>query len=200
MSATDEKATMTRREREDLARLARKHERLEKGRVDERKAELRADFERLMDTHYAWESDGRWTEAVKTAQAAVDAAEGEARVKIATRCDELGIPSEFRPSFHIYTHWESASAQRYGKGTAQVRDQKRRAVATKLDALAKKAKVEIERKSLEVQTRLIADGLTSEAAQRFLGELPTATALMAPLDPEEVKKLLPGARGEDDGQ
>ena len=53
---------------------------------------------------------------------------------------------------------------------------------TRLDAMEKAAQTEIERASVEAQTQLIADGLTSDAAKDFLEALPSATALMPELD------------------
>ena len=52
------------------------------------------------------------------------------------------------------------------------------------------AKTEIERVSVEQQTALISDGLTSVAAQAFLEQMPTAENLMPVLDMEQVKALM----------
>ena len=42
---------------------------------------------------------------------------------------------------------------------------------------------------METQTAVIADGLTSEAAQVYLERMPTADALMPVLDIKEIKAL-----------
>ena len=43
--------------------------------------------------------------------------------------------------------------------------------------------------SVEQQTALISDGLTSAAAQAFLEQMPTAETLMPVLDMEQIKAL-----------
>ena len=52
-----------------------------------------------------------------------------------------------------------------------------------------RSKTEIERVSVEQQTALISDGLTSTAAQAFLEQMPSAEALMPTLDMGQIKAL-----------
>ena len=60
---------------------------------------------------------------------------------------------------------------------------------TEIDALEARAKTEIERVSVEQQTALISDGLTSIAAQAFLEQMPTAENLMPMLDIDQIKAV-----------
>ena len=80
-----------------------------------------------------------------------------------------------------YRRGENAASQR--------RTELRRVAKTEIDALEARAKTEIERVSVEQQTALISDGLTSEAAQAFLEQMPTAENLMPVLDMEQIKAL-----------
>lgn len=175
-------SSMTKRERDDLAKLVRQRAKLEKALASQRKAELLAEFERQMAQDYSYDDDATWSAAVEAAEAEVRAA----KAKIADRCVELGIPKEFAPRLTV--GW-------YGRGqnaTAQRRTELRRVAATRLDAMEKAARTEIERASVGAQTNLITDGLTSEAAHRFVDSLPSVRLLMPPLDAGEVKGLVAG--------
>ena len=165
-------ATMTRREREDLAKLVRQPARLERAGAAQRKAELLADVERQLSAIYSYDDDDTWKAAAEAAKAEV----GAAQAKIAARCQELGIPGEFAPGLTV--GW-------YGRGqnaVASRRVELRKVAKTRLDAMEKAAQTEIERASVDAQTRLISDGLTSDAAKDFLEALPSATALMPELN------------------
>ena len=61
---------------------------------------------------------------------------------------------------------------------------------TRIDHLLKQAKHVIEAKSVETQTQLLADGLTSADAKRFLETMRTPAELMPAVTVEEVQKLL----------
>ncbi len=65
---------MTKSEIKDLGVLTRKQERAAKAKVDERGAELWADFERQMATIYHWDDDDVWAEASEAARKATDEA------------------------------------------------------------------------------------------------------------------------------
>jgi hypothetical protein len=77
-----------------------------------------------------------------------------------------------------YERGENASARR--------RAELRTVAKTRIDAMAKAAKVEVERQSIGVQSRLVASGLSSDEARTFLATMPTAEALVgaAPSVPE----------------
>lgn len=173
--------TMTRREREQLAQLVRRREKLAKADADKVAAERLADFEQQMATIYAAE-DARWADLTKAANAAVT----EANAGLEARCDELGIPEKFRPSLSL-SWWNR------GENASRERRAELRAVAkSRIDAMAKEAKVEIERQSVSVQTQLIAGGLESEEARAFLAAMPTAEALIgAAPSVAEIERVTP---------
>jgi hypothetical protein len=168
--------TMTKAEREDLQRLLRQRERVLISAAKERSAQLLADFENQMGQRYSFDTDEVWREAMKLARR-----EGEkAQAAVAARCRELGIPARFAPRVDVewYGRGENAFKQR--------RDELRKMAETRIAAIERSAKVEIENASLEAQTHLAIAGLSSEAAMAFVQKFPTIETLMLPLRFEEI--------------
>jgi hypothetical protein len=159
---------MTKAERDELIKLVRRREKLAMSDVDRVAAERLADFEQQMASIYAPADDSRWAEL--HAQAATVVREADAA--LAERCRELRIPERFRPGLSLgwYERGENASAQR--------RAELRTVAKTRIDAMAKAAKVEVERQSIAVQTELVASGLSSGEARAFLATMPTAEVLV----------------------
>ena len=170
---------MTRAERTDLGALIRRREKLLKTAAKQRAAELLANFEKQISTIFSYDDDETWKAAFASAEKAV----GDAKAVIAEQCRKLGIPPEFAPDLSLgwYGRGENAVSQR--------RTELRRVAKTEIDALEARAKTEIERVSVEQQTALISDGLTSVAAQAFLEQMPTAENLMPALDMDQIKAL-----------
>ncbi len=54
------------------------------------------------------------------------------------------------------------------------------------------AHIKIERWSVETQTKLVASGLTSEAAQAFLEAMPKPVSMMVVLTVDDARQLLIG--------
>ncbi|HUF75366.1 MAG TPA: hypothetical protein VMM35_03775 [Longimicrobiales bacterium] len=172
---------MTKADRRELAMLARKRAKLLKAATVERRAEIAADFEAQLASVYTPDDDAAMKRLYMAAQAVVE----EARAKLRERCDELGIPEKFAPDMRLewYRRGENALRER--------RAELRTVVRTRLDALEKRAKTEIERACVETETRLIADGLTTDAAREFLASMPTPEELMPRFDVSEIAQLLP---------
>jgi hypothetical protein len=98
----------------------------------------------------------------------------------------MGIPREFAPSLDP-PYW-------FGRGQNAVRA--RRAELTKvayrrIEEAQKQANLQIERSSLELQTRLFADCLESAEAKAFLEAMPSAEQLVPLITVEEIQKALP---------
>ncbi len=172
-------SAMTRAERTDLGALIRRREKLLKTAAKQRAAELLANFEKQISTIFSYDDDETWKAAFASAEKAV----GDAKAVIAEQCRKLGIPPEFAPDLSLgwYGRGENAMSQR--------RTELRRVAKTEIDALEARAKTEIERVSVEQQTALISDGLTSVAAQAFLEQMPTAENLMPMLDIDQIKAV-----------
>ena len=169
---------MTVRDSRELADHIRRQERVAKEMVAVRAAELIADFEAQMSRIYAWDDEEVWAEAKKSA----DAVMVLANEAIAARCRELGIPPAYAPRLNHYWagRWENADPSR--------RVELRRTALSRIDALAKQAKVQISARSVEIQRDLLSGRLTTEAGQAFLAAMPTAEALMPALN---VRAMLP---------
>ncbi len=171
---------MTAAERTDLRSLIRQRARLMKTELKQRRLELMADFERQLSACFSYDQDEVW----KGAHALAEQAVKDAQVVIEERCRELKIPKEFAPTIHM--GW-------FGRGENAVRERRaelRTTAKARLDALEATAKTEIERISVNGQTDLIADGLSSEAAQAFLEQMPSTEALMPVLELNQVQGLL----------
>ena len=173
-------AIMTKGERADLTRLVRQRERLMKTLASQRSAELLADFERQVGAIYSFDDDETW----KAAHAAADKAVKDAKAVIAQRCKEMGIPKEFAPT--ITANWWD----RGQNAMKERRTELRKMAVTRIAAQEKSARTEIEKISIQAQTELVAEGLTSDAAQAFLTNMPSVEVLMPALDSNQIKGFL----------
>ena len=106
----------------------------------------------------------------------------EANERVLARCRELGIRDEFAP--RISSPWWLFG----GRSSAQDRIKELRKLAKRqIDADLRAAKVEIEHRSLDIQTDPVARGLTSNEARRFLDRMPLVSELLAPLSVAEIE-------------
>jgi hypothetical protein len=163
---------MTKAERADLARVIRGREKLAKTAATQRAAALRADFEKQLASIYDYNDDAVWKEIVRTATTLINDARAQAAARLAERGEALGIPARFAPEFHANVKW-------YGRGEnllAGRRTELRNVAVSRIAALEKATHVAIERQALEIQTRLLAGGLSSPEARAFLESLPSADA------------------------
>ena len=167
---------MSKAERDELAKLAKRRERTAKAGIEHRAAELAADVEAQLAATYA-SNDETWAELTAEAKRLVD----DLDARIAERCRELGVREEFRPGLSL--GW-------YGRGQngdAQRRVELRKVAQTRIAAEAKRAKYEIEVRTTDVLTGLAAGALHSSEAQAFLASIPTADELMPHLDVGELE-------------
>ena len=177
---TVSQSKMTSAERSDLRSLIRQRARLMKTQATQRSLELMAEFEVQLQTHFSFDQDEIWEAAYDEAEKAAQ----EASALIAQRCREMGIPEKFAPSLSF--GWRG-----YGQNaTKEARVDLRREAKARIVAMEAAAKTEIERISLESQTKLIADGLTSEGAQAFLEQMPSTESLMPVLELHRIQGLL----------
>ncbi|MGI8752146.1 MAG: hypothetical protein ACR2MN_07515 [Acidimicrobiales bacterium] len=167
---------LTRRDRDDLAKVARMRTKVAVAGIAEQQAALLADVEAQLSAIYRFD-DKAWADIVKATREMV----AEADAKIAAICEERGIRPEFRPgiSSGFYGRGENAIAKR--------RAELRKAAQTRIDAAAKRAKAAIEARSVEVQTELIAGGLSGDDARAFLATIPSADQLMPKVTVAELE-------------
>jgi hypothetical protein len=165
-------AAISKSEREDLQRLVRQREKVLKSAAKQRSADLLAEFENQIGQEYRFDQDKIWEQAEKLAQAVID----KAQKQVAARCRELGIPDQFAPSLDLV--WNNRG---YDNTVAGRRAELKRMAQTQIDAIERKAIVEIEMSCLEAQTALAVAGLTSDAAKAFVEGLPKIEVLMPDL-------------------
>ena len=168
---------MTKGEREDLQRLVRQREKVLKSTAKLRSSELLAEFENQLASDYAFDNDDIWAEAVRAANVEVE----KAQKRVAARCRELGIPDRFAPSLEL-----SWSHRGYDNSVKSRRAELQNVAAKQVEALERKAIVEIEQASVEAQTELAVSGLGSEAALDFAKRLPSVASLMPQLSYQEI--------------
>jgi hypothetical protein len=167
---------MLKAERLELSKLVRQRAKVAKGEADQRASLLRADFEEQLAAihpldHQAWDS---LTEEVVERIKAVNK-------EIAKRSAELGIPERFCPS--ICWSWRS-------RGENLIKDRRtelRMVAQTRITERVKRAKCEIDRRSVDLQTQLAQDGLETEQAKKFLAALPSVEELLPTLAFKELE-------------
>jgi hypothetical protein len=166
----------------ELQKLINRREKVLKQVAAARSAELMADFEQQMAAEYRFDDREVWTEATRRGRTAVAAAND----LIAAECATLGIPSQFAPqlAFGWMSRGENATKER--------RDELRRVAKTRIEAIEKRANVEISHEALIAATEVVSLGLVSQAAQRFLHELEPLERLMPPLDFRSIEETLIG--------
>jgi hypothetical protein len=165
-------STMTKSEREDLQRLVRQREKVQRSAAKLRTTDLLADFESQMAAEYSFDDDEHWQAAAKEASTEIR----KAQERIAHRCRALGIPRQFAPTIEL--QWRHRG---YDNVLAQRKAELRRAAKAQAEALEQRALVQIETSSVEAQTKLALAGLTSDAARGFIESLPTVESLMPKL-------------------
>jgi hypothetical protein len=159
--------SMTKAERDELVKLAKRRERTAKAGIEHRAAELLADVESQLASTYA-SSNELWVELTAEAKRLVDGIDAQ----IAQRCRELGVREEFRPGLSL--SW-------YGRGEngdAQRRAELRKVAQTQITAESRRAKYVIEARTTDVLTELAAGAFHSDEAKAFLATIPTAVELM----------------------
>jgi hypothetical protein len=169
-------AGMMKGERAELQQLLRQRERVLKAAAKQRSTELLADFENQLGQIYHFDQDAVW----KQAQSAAEAETEKANARIAVQCAKLGIPAQFAPELNV--HW-------YSRGENATKDRRvelRKMAQTRIAAIEQAAIVQIGLATVEAQTAIAANGMTSEAARLFFEKLPPVEALMPQLTYEEV--------------
>ncbi len=169
---------MTKADRGDLERIARKRARLAKSQIGERVKVLRADVEDQLSAEHKFD-DATWADITQQASIQVAAADAQ----IAEICRRNGVPEDLRPSLSLSWHGRGENA------LASRRSELRKLAQARIDAAAETAKVTIETSLLEVETKLIRDGLASSEAVAFLQAMPTPEQLLLPVDVTELAPL-----------
>jgi hypothetical protein len=172
---------VTRTERQDLLQICRQRERVGKAEAVAVAAHRKADFEAQLSRIYSFDEDTVWQAAYK----AVNEVARQANEQVAARCQPLGIPRWAQP--------EILPPQWYGRGenaTRQRRGELTKVAHAKIDQHLKETIHAIQRASVDVQTQLLAGGLTSADAKAFLESIPTPAQLMPLVTVEDIQNQL----------
>jgi len=182
---------MTRTERQDLLQICRQRERVAKAEAVAVAARHKADFQAQLARVYSFDDDEVWKAATKAAKEFTR----QCSERIAAECDKLGIPRWAQP--------ELCGPQWYGRGENAVaprRAELTKVANSKIDQHLKETIHAIQQASVEIQTQLVADRLTSADAKAFLESMPTPAQLMPPVTVREIQKQLGGGEGNDDAE
>jgi replicative superfamily II helicase len=171
---------MTKGEREDLIRLIKQREKVAKTAAEQRSAAMLAEFEREVSAVHAFATNEVWRASVEAAQKAAK----EAMEKVAAESDRLGIPKEFQPQLGF--SWHRRGENEYNERRVELR----RVAKAEIDAMEKVARVQIEQASVQAQTEVIANGLSSTAAIDFLKSMPAIDTMMPALDITQIQQKL----------
>jgi hypothetical protein len=167
---------MNRGDRDELLKLARLRARLAKTEAAERAKILIAEAEDLMAAQFEAE-DRLWGEAIVIAREAAL----KANEQIIAQCSLLGIPARHAPGLEL--RWRSRGEDLLSGAR---RDELRKLMHARLDALTAAAKTRIDKALLETETVLIAGSLESGEARAFLAAMPTAEDLMPALSLDDL--------------
>lgn len=160
---------MNRRDRDQLAQVAKMRAKLAKGLVEARELTLRAQVEeQLVDVVAA-------DEALQNKALEIASTIGrEAQRDLTERLEAAGIPDRLRPAFQLVK-----PETIFRQSTPTMRANALRGIAwRKIDALGQQAKNAIDSACADTVTDLITGGLTSVEAQKFLERMPTVDSLM----------------------
>ena len=171
---------LSRHETHDLSMIIKDRTKVLRAHAEEQAAACLADFEAKLAAEYSWDQDETWKAAVEEARRVVEETQGV----IAERCAGLGIPKTFAPSVGL--SWNVR-----GENSAKSRrDELRRVATTAIEAMTRAAITKIERQALDLRTQVVAMGLLSADAQRFLETMAPVEEAMALLDFSKIEQRL----------
>lgn len=167
---------LSRRDRDDLVKVAKQRSRVARAQVAQVAAELLADVESKLAAEFS-SRDATWAEATQLAREAVS----DANAVVQQMCEDRGIPKDLRPSVQI--GWSSRGANTKPARRAELR----KVAQARVDHLAKTAKLAIEAQEAETIAALLTGGLDSVAARQFLDRMPDPRNLMPQLEVADLE-------------
>jgi len=158
---------ITKGERTELRSLIRQRFKVLRAEVEARRAELAVELEERIAAKFAAE-DKRWGDAMFVIAEAVREANRKANdVLRGLDIDALDTSREY----------EVVIAKHIAKPTAE-RNVMLRNGTKRIEAQVKSALLQLDGQEADLLTRLVANGLESDEARAFLGEIPTVSALV----------------------
>lgn len=162
---------MTRRDRDQLAQVAKMRARIARSTIEQRELVLRSQVEDELKGLFDAEDEL----ARKAAGVAVAEAE-RADKDLQERLAEYEIPEHLRP--HLTASMIENQLMGKRRSIAQRRMELSNIAHTRIKARGAQAKVEIDQQCAETVTALIAGGLSGDEAQTCLDAMPTVEQLM----------------------
>lgn len=162
---------MNRRERDQLAQVAKMRARVAKASIEQREMVLKAQVETELEDLYRAEHD-QVQKAMGVAYAEAERWDKDLQERLA----EYGIPEHLRP--HIRAEYIEHEGQQKERSAAQRHAGLRSVAFTRIRALGAAAKVSIDQSCADTVTALISGGLSGAEAQSFLDAMPTIEGLM----------------------
>ncbi len=162
---------MNRRDREQLAQVAKMRSRVAKSSIEQRELVLKSQIEDELKALF----DAEEELANKAASVAVAEAQ-RADNALQERLAEYEIPEHLRP--HLRAEMIENEVMGKRRTIAQRRMELSNIANTRIKALGAQAKVEIDTQCANTVTALIAGGLSGDEAQVFLDSMPTIDQLM----------------------
>jgi hypothetical protein len=144
-------------------------------------ARRKADFERQLAAVYAFDQNEIWAKACAT----LHESWRKANEEIARESEAMGIPREFAPSLSP-PHW----FERCQNMVRERRVELTKVAYSRIEQMEKEAKLQIERSSVEFQTRLLANCLESADAKAFFETMPTPEQLKPAITVEEMQNAI----------
>jgi hypothetical protein len=167
---------MSRRDRDDLIRIAKARAKQAKAEADQREKVLIAETENMISTEFE-ARDEMWDEAVAIAE---DAA-AKANDLIVARCADLGIPAKDAPSLEL--GWRRRNLAYEDR---ELRAESRKRAKVRLAALTTTAKTMIDKNVLDIEEALIVGNLESDKARELVQAMPSVEALMPALALDDI--------------
>jgi hypothetical protein len=168
--------TMTKTEREQLIRVTSLRAKQAEREAEMRQKILLAELQNELTAEFK-AHDQLWKEAVIIAEEVV----AKANAEIVARCADLGVPAEDAPGLEL--GWRARSSR---FATREQRAELRKLAETRLTALTKTAKTEIQRAALETEEQLVFGGLQSDEARELFASMPTVEQIMPALSLDDL--------------
>ena len=140
-----------------------------------------------MDTRYLPEDDPLWHELYTGAEKFVQQAQKTSEADFQSK----GVPPEC--AARLTLSWWDRGRNTFTKERAEMR----KVAYARIDELEKRAKVQIEQASLEIQTKLATLALESSEARAFLDNMPSVETLMPTIELSGLEKKLLTTASED---
>jgi hypothetical protein len=175
---------MTKGDRENLQRIAKMNARVARQQVEQIKAERIAQAEAALSRTFK-KYEEAWAEAVEQAEEDIHKVRVRVGKHIQSVLQEEGVPDDFMPQLQIVSWWRERGENEMAGRRAELRMRAR----TRVQADGEAAVAAIDAGEVKVLTQLLAGGLETDQAQKFLEAMPNAAELMPEIDNDRLAAI-----------